>query len=117
MNKLGLTDERFAQMMAEYQNDLDAVAEVVDDWGAERCNKGYDIFDFDGTGMLEIEAIDAVGCFDDESATEQAILDGIRIIPVEDLPEHFNRKYLGWIDTKENRQRIRDYCKKYLEEP
>lgn len=73
--------------------------------------KGYDIFDFDGTGMLEIEKIDSSNKFkDDEEAVEQAIKDGIKIIPVEELPEVFDRKYLGWIDTPENRKRIEEYC-------
>ena len=73
--------------------------------------KGYDIFDFDGTGMLEIEKIDEENVFtDDEEAVEQAIKDGIKIIPIEELPENFDRKYLGWIDTEENRKRIAEYC-------
>ena len=75
-------------------------------------SKGYDIFDFDGTGMLEIEKVDSSNIFaDDEAAVEQAIKDGIKIIPVEELPENFDRKYLGWIDTPENRKRIEEYCR------
>ena len=36
-------------------------------------NKGYDIFDFDGTGMLEIQKVDAAGIFEDDSgAVKQA---------------------------------------------
>lgn len=74
-------------------------------------NKGYDIFDFDGTGMLEIQKIDTSKRFaDDEEAVRQAIKDGIKIIPVEELPKNFDRKYLGWIDTEENRKRIKEYC-------
>lgn len=73
--------------------------------------KGYDIFDFDGTGMLEIEKIDEENIFtDDEEAVKQAIKDGIKIIPIEELPENFDRRYLGWIDTEENRKRIAEYC-------
>ena len=73
--------------------------------------KGYDIFDFDGTGMLEIEKIDEENVFtDDEEAVEQAIKDGIKIIPIEELPENFDRRYLGWIDTEESRKRIAEYC-------
>ena len=73
--------------------------------------KGYDIFDFDGTGMLEIEKIDEENVFTyDEEAVEQAIKDGIKIIPIEELPENFDRRYLGWIDTEENRKRIAEYC-------
>lgn len=74
-------------------------------------NKGYDIFDFDGTGMLEIQKIDTSKRFEnDEEAVSQAIKDGIKIIPVEELPENFDRKYLGWVDTEENRKRIEEYC-------
>lgn len=74
-------------------------------------NKGYDIFDFDGTGMLEIQKIDTSNRFaDDEEAVNQAIKDGIKIIPIEELPDNFDRKYLGWIDTEENRKRIEEYC-------
>ena len=79
-------------------------------------NKGYDIFDFDGTGILEVEKIDELNMFSsDEEAVEQAIKDGVRIIPIEELPENFDRKYLGWIDTEENRKRIADYCKRIKE--
>lgn len=74
-------------------------------------NKGYDIFNFDGTGMLEIQKIDTSKRFkDDEEAVEQAIKDGIKIIPIKELPENFDRRYLGWIDTEENRNKIAEYC-------
>lgn len=111
MKKFGLTDERYAQMMAYWRNHEAVVAEIVHEWGADRCNKGYEIFDFDGTGMLEIEAINDVGCFDsEEEAARQAMRDGIKLIPIEELPENFDRRYLGWIDTEENRKRIEAYC-------
>ena len=110
-NCLGLTDERFSQMMRSYQDDLEAVKNVVDDWGVDVCNRGYEIFDFDGTGMLEIEAIYEVGAFDDQEAAEKAAADGIKIIPEDELPEGFDRKYFGWIDTPENRRRIEEYTK------
>lgn len=74
--------------------------------------KGYGIFEFDGTGMLEIQKIDEVNIFNsDDEAVEQAIKDGIKIIPIEELPSNFDRKYLGWIDTLENRLLIENYCK------
>ena len=110
MSKFGLTEERYTQMMKSWHGDEEQVFTVVDDWGVDNCNKGYAIFNFDGTGMLEIEAIADVGCFTDDEATEQAIKDVIKIIPIEELPENFDRKYLGWIDTEENRKRIREYC-------
>lgn len=77
-------------------------------------NKGYGIFDFDGTGMLEIQKFDDSKRFkNDEEAVERAIKDGIEIIPIEELPKNFDRKYLGWIDTPKNRKRIEEYCNKY----
>lgn len=113
MKNFGLTNERYKQMMEKYNNDKEIVSEIVDEWGVENCNKGYSIFDFDGTGMLEVEAISDIGCFTDDEAAEMAIKDGINIIPIEELPENFNRRYLGWIDTVENRKTIENYCKQY----
>lgn len=75
-------------------------------------DKGYDIFNFNNTGLLEIEKIDELNIFEDDAeAVKQAMLDGIKIIPVEELPENFDRRYLGWIDTPENRKNIEEYCK------
>ena len=36
-----------------------------------------------------------------------------RIIPVDELPENFDRRYFGWVDTPENRKAIKAYCEKY----
>lgn len=85
-----------------------------DEWLENEATEetGYLVIDFDGTGMLEIEKNDELDVFrNDEEATEAAIKDGIKIIPVNELPENFDRKYLGWIDTEENRERIKEYCK------
>ena len=90
------------------------VKEIVDGWGADLVNKGYDIFSFDGMGIYEISRIDDVNAFaTDDDAVKQAIKDGIKIIPVEELPETFGRRYLGWIDTPENRARIAELAEKY----
>lgn len=111
MKNFGLTKERYEQMLKVCKNDREWVKEIVDAWGVDICNKGYDIFDFDGTGMLEINKIDEVCAFnDDEEAVEQAIKDGIKLIPIDELPENFERRYLGWIDTPENRKQIKLWC-------
>lgn len=73
--------------------------------------KGYGIVDFDGTGMLEIQTLDLLKFASDDEAVEQAVKDGIKIIPVKELPENFERRYYGWVDTPENRKRIAEYCK------
>lgn len=75
--------------------------------------KGYDIVDFDGTGLLEIQKTDDTSIFDtDEDAVKQAVKDGISVIPIDELPAEFKRRYLGWIDTPENRKAIENYCKR-----
>lgn len=110
MNKYGLTEERYEQLLVLF-GDNEEVAAKVEDWGVKACNNGYEIFDFDGTGMLEINKIDELCVFeDDEEAVKQAIKDGVKVIPVEELPENFERKYLGWIDTPENRKQIAEFC-------
>ena len=117
MSKFGLTEERYAQMMEYYDNDELRVEEVVEEWGAELCNKGYDVFEYGSSNLLEILRLDEVGAFeDDEAAVKQAAKDGVKFIPVNELPENFDRKYLGWIDTPENRDAIRKYCEGNAEE-
>lgn len=110
MNNLGLTDKRYNQLMSVFGNEK-AVKEAIKDWSIEDCNKGYAIFDFDGTGMLEVCRIDSLEVFkNDEEAVAQAVKDGVKFIPVDELPENFERRYLGWIDTKENRECIEKFC-------
>ena len=110
LRNMGLTEKRFDQMMESWNNDIEQVYTVVEEWGVDNCNRGYGIFDFDGTGMLEIDKIDDVDCFDTpDDAVQAAIKDGFKIIPVDELPEGFERRYLGWLDTPENRERIKAY--------
>ncbi len=91
-------------------------------WTREQAERGFEIFDFDGLGLLEIEAIcDCYpdGDYDDEAAAREAERIGYcKIIPVDELPDPFiideiDRRYFGWVDTFENRERIEDYCNKY----
>lgn len=75
--------------------------------------RGYDVTIGHGN-LLEIERIDELEMFeDDDAATEQAIKDGIPIIPVEELPEDFEFQWLGFIDTEDNRRDIAEYAKKF----
>ena len=77
--------------------------------------KGYVIAAFNLTDMLDVERDDSMNVYeDDEQAVEAAVADGIRIIPVDELPENFDRRYYGWIDTPENRRAIQRYCDQYL---
>ena len=56
--------------------------------------KGYVIAAFNFTNMLEVERDDSMNVFeDDEQAVEAAVADGIKIIPVDESPENFDRRY------------------------
>lgn len=87
-------------------------------WSKEQAKRGFEIFDFDGLGILEIEAIG--DCFpdqtyEDEEAAREAERTGYcKIIPVNELPAPFiidgiDRRYFGWVDTPENRKRIEEF--------
>ena len=83
-------------------------------WTQEIAERGYAVVDYDGTGLLHIEAIDEMRVFDsDEAACLQAARDGVKIIPIDQLPKNFEWRYFGWLDTKENRNAITAYTKKY----
>lgn len=110
MKNFGLTDERYTQMK-NYGYDDEDIQEIVEGWGIDQTNDGYGIFDFDGTGLLVIEAIGEIAAFEcDAEAVKVAIANGMKFIPVAELPINFDRRYLGWIDTPENRAAIKCYC-------
>lgn len=111
-NKLGLTNERYKQMMEVWNNDFETVADIVDDWGEKQCNDGYCIANWNMTDILGIQKIDMVGAFEsDIDAGWKAEQDGIPIIPKNELPEDFDMRWNIWIDTPENRRAIEVYCK------
>ena len=73
--------------------------------------KGYDIVDREGA--MEVQRLDSAGVFvDDEAAVNAAIRDGVPIIPVDDLPDSFPYRWLGWLDTPKNWRAIRHLCEK-----
>lgn len=108
----GLTEERYNQMMEFHGNNDNAVREVVEEQGADSCNNGYDVFDYDYSGLLIVLPIDDVGAYTDEQAIEVAAADGIKTIPVEELPANMpdHLKIKGWVDTPENKERIAKFC-------
>ena len=86
--------------------------------------RGYGIFDFGQTGILEINRYDCmyVGTgidehdeVTDEDCAVQAQKCGYcSIIPVDELPKNMmyedeDRRYYGYVDTPENRERIRQF--------
>lgn len=94
-------------------------------WTREQAERGFEIFDFDGLGLLEIEAIcDCYpdGDYDDEEAAREAERIGYcKIIPAEEIPKTFilndyPRNYYGWIDTPENRKKIKEISDYYVKQ-
>lgn len=108
VTEMELRKERYEQMLQAWDGDVETVESIINEWGIAGCNKGYAVFDSDNRGILQIEQIDDVNAFngDNEKAVEQAIKDGIKIIPVEELPENMPDKWYGYIDTPKNRERI-----------
>jgi len=95
-------------------------------WPRESAERGYEIFDFDCLGLLNVEAIGDVYLgvgnsdgYDDEACAREAERSGYcKIIPIDELPEIFiidgiDRRYFGWVDTPENRKAIQDYCDRW----
>lgn len=106
-----------------YIKPTEAMVEAGMSWGwtKEDAERGFCICDFDQTGLLEINRIDAVYLgsdeiredVTDEDCAREAERSGFcKIIPVDELPEKMlhegiSRRYYGWVDTPENRENIR----------
>lgn len=114
-----LKDERFFEMVMVMKKSIEEVLMLIKEWGIDVVNRGYDVFDFDGTGLLCIETVGEISVMSDEESTKRAVRDGVyQIIPVEQLPINMpkNMRFYGWIDTEENRINIAKYCYKLLKE-
>ena len=94
-------------------------------WTKEQAKRGFEIFDFDGLGLLQIEAI--CDCYpdddynDEEAAKEAERIGYCKIIPAEEIPETFilndyPRNYYGWVDTPENRKKIKENSDYYAKQ-
>lgn len=106
----GITKERYEQLINDGYEKAD-IEGLIAEWGVQQVNDGYGIFNYNETGLLCIQRLDEVGAFEgDIQAAQKAIEDGVKIIPVEELPKNFNERYLIWIDTPENRKNIEEYC-------
>lgn len=104
-------------------------AGMEEGWPREACERGYDIFNYDGLGLLEVEAIADVylSCdddegYDDEACAREAERTGFcKIIPIKDIPEDFMvngdyARWFGWVDTPENRKAIEEYYRSTKED-
>ena len=64
--------------------------------------------------MLEITAMRWSTKFsNDQAALDAAIRDGVKCIPIRELPEGFPYRWLGWLDTPKNRKAIKRFAKQY----
>lgn len=75
--------------------------------------KDYTVVDYNGTGMLEIWKVDGGMYGNDAEAVLAAVRDGVKLIPVSDLPDAFPLRRLGWLDTPANRKRIGEYAREH----
>ena len=109
MNNYGLTKERFQSLLNYYNGNVDMINSLVKIHGAYLVNKGYDIVADRTTGILKLISLDMVFKTLQE-AVEQAVKDGLRIIPAEEVPDKLREKKEAWLDTYINRQKITEYC-------
>ena len=64
--------------------------------------------------MLEITAVAWSTKFrNDQAAVNAAIQDGVKCIPIKELPDGFPYRWLGWLDTPKNRKAIRRFARQY----
>lgn len=111
----GITD--IEDFISKYRNDGGLTKGVL--------GKDYDVFRFEDTDLLHIEACFEGRFADDEFAVRQAVRDGFKIIPKNDpifgedgvFAESLGRdgdevRDWGWIDTPINRDRIACYINK-----
>lgn len=107
-------NEVIADMDLENYNNLseEKIKEGFENWDLDESLKGYGIFTSDFVdGATHIERIDEMEIFEsDYEASLQAEKDGIKII--KDLPKNWEFSDVAFIDTKENREKIKKYLNK-----
>lgn len=89
------------------------------EWPKTEAERGFTIFDYDGIGLLCVEVI--TDCYwkdmptDVEASIEAERIGLCKIIPVSELPANLaeDYKFFGWVDTPDNRKRIKDFADKY----
>lgn len=110
VGKFGLSDLRYTQL-SKYYSDND-IKRLVKYWGVKRCESGYATVDWEGLGLARIEKIDELRVFSsDNAAINQAIKDGVKLIPLRDLPDGLpdDMYSRGWVDNLTNRMNIKKY--------
>jgi hypothetical protein len=86
-------------------------------WSKERAERGFDIFECEGTGLLFVDLINQCHYGTDMTARlaaqEAERIGFCKIIPIDELPINFDmRKEYYWVDTPRNRAMIKKYCGK-----
>lgn len=100
--------------MYKYPTETEIKNAVEFGWSKEKARRGFDIFDYDGTGLLAIEIIDDAHFdkpSDEDAAREAERIEFCKIIPIDELPNGFrvggeDARWFVWVDTKENRNNI-----------
>lgn len=114
------TEKRACGCMKYHKPTPDGIAFAVDSGVPEDiAERGYDIFDHDCTGLLEVSRIDIAyigtkydGMTDAACAKEAERVGFCKIIPKSELPKTMpeDMKLYSWVDTQENRAALNAYC-------
>lgn len=107
--KYGLSKIAYNRILKQNKGSDESVKSLVKYWGTKTCERGYIASDYDGLGILCIETVIDLGRFvNDTEATKQAVKDGVKIIPIHELPNNIpeDMRFFGWVDTPENRKKI-----------
>ena len=115
--EMGIEEQRVFELICSYYGDFDEVRRVVSTYGAEPLNKGYLVI-ADRDHRLKSVSFFAPArkIHTNADAARQAEKDGIKLIPVSELPEDaffffFIDRRL--VDTPENREVLRKFFEKH----
>lgn len=108
-------ETRIAEMLKEQADErgctIEQVKEALDvEWG-EGGSRGYGVFFNNESEMTHIEKIDELGVYDNDlEAGEQAEKDGMKLIPMNDIPDEYPLNAYRYPDSKRNREILEQMC-------
>lgn len=108
-------ETRIAEMLKEQADErgctIEQAGEALDkEWG-KGGSRGYGVFFSNDSTMAHIERIDELGVYDgDLEAGEQAEKDGMKLIPVNEIPDEYPINAYRYLDNEGNREILGLFC-------
>ena len=108
-------ETRIAEMLKEQADErgctVEQAKEALDiEWG-EGGSRGYGVFFSNESEMTHIERIDELGVYDsDLEAGEQAEKDGMKLIPMNEIPDEYPINAYRYLDNERNREILGSFC-------